>query len=571
MNERLAAAFQQFITFWQGLTLWRRVALVGTVVGVLGGTLYGANVSNQETYAYLYTDLAVDDASSISAKLKELKVPFRVAAGGAAIEVPEARVHELRLDLAGQGIPKGGGVGFEIFDKTRLGATEFEQRVNLKRALEGELSRTIGTIGSVQSARIHLVLPERSVFTANREHATASVVLKMRQGRAFSKGEVSSVLHLVAAAVPGLSAERVSIVSADGATLHRPKEDGGGSNDGDAQAEKERDMAQALEGQARAILDRAVGAGHAEIRARVELETATTERTEEHYDPAKTAVRSEQENLERSGDTTGQSSVSGIPGAGSTLPQAQTPPAGAAAGDPNNPTTDPNAQNRITGSSRTQHTRNFEVDKVVTKTTPVGRRVQRVTLAVFVDGVEKEENGVKTFLPRERAELDRLEALVKGAVGFDAARGDSIKVESATFYKEPEPPPPPAVPLLKDWRFYVVAVPCFGVALWAAGVFVRNRRRRLLREAKEAEQLAEEEERMRLEAEAEAARQAERLPPPPDPRVLREFLPEAPEVVAWRDRLRREVFEAVSRDPATAAIVLREWLNTVGVQKKDAA
>lgn len=566
MNERLAAVFQQLTAFWQGLTVVRRFALVGALVAVLGGTLYAANVSNQEQYGFLFTDLSVDDAASITTKLKELKVPYRIAAGGSAIEVPEQRVHELRLDLAGQGIPKGGGVGFEIFDKTRLGTTEFEQRVNLKRALEGELARTIGTVGSVQTARVHLVLPERSVFTANRENATASVVLKLRQGRTFSKGEVASVLHLVAAAVPGLNADRVAIVSADGTTLHRPKEEGG-LGEGDAQVEKEREMAIALENQARAILDRAVGAGHAEIRARVELDAANVERTEEHYDPAKSVVRSEQENLERSGDSTTQTTVAGIPGAGSTVPQAQSV-------DPNNPNgnaPDPNAPGaRFAGSSRTQRTRNFEVDKVVTKTTPVGRRVQRVTLAVLVDGVEKEENGVKSMVPRDRTELDRLEALVKGAVGFDATRGDSIKVESASFYHDPEPPPPPPVVFYKDWRFYAVMVPALALSIWGGLVYNRKRKERLAREAEEAARRAEEEERMRLEAEAEAARQAERLPPPPDPRVLREFLPEAPEVVAWRDRLRKEVFEAVSRDPATAAIVLREWLNAVN-QKKDAA
>ncbi len=567
MNERLAAVLQQLTAFWQALTAWRKVALVTAIVAVLGGTLYAANVANEEKYAYLFTDLSVDDAASISTKLKELKVPFRVAAGGSALEVPEAKVHELRLDLAGQGIPKGGGVGFEIFDKTRLGTTEFEQRVNLKRALEGELSRTIGTIGSVQSARVHLVLPERSVFTANRENATASVVLKLRQGRTFSKGEVASVLHLVSAAVPGLSGDRVAIVSADGTTLHRPKEEGGGG-DGDAQVEKEREMALALENQARAILDRAVGPGHAEIRARVELDSATTERTEEHYDPAKSVVRSEQQNVERTGDSAAQTGVGGVPGAGSTVPQA-------VPSDPNNPNAaNPNDTNavgaRLSGSSRTQLTRNYEVDKVVTKTVPVGRHVRRITLAVLVDGIEKDENGAKSTVARDRAELDRLESLVKGAVGFDQARGDSIKVESTSFYRDPEPPPPPPVVLYKDWRFYVVAVPALGLGIWGGLVYNRKRKERMAREAEEAARRAEEEERLRLEAEAEAARQAERLPPPPDPRVLREFLPEAPEVVAWRDRLRREVFEAGSRDPATAAIVLKEWLNAVN-QKKDAA
>src|SRR5882724_1810894 len=262
MGDKALLYLKQLKALWDTLSVPKRLALVFGTVGVLVGVLVISMVSTRETYTYLFTDLTADDAAAIATKLKESKVPYRIDAGGTAVLVPEERVHELRLDMAGQGLPRGGGVGFEIFDKSHLGATEFEQRIALRRALEGELARTISTVGSVQAARVHLVLPERSIFAINKETASASVVLRLRPGRAFGKSEIASVVHLVSAAVPGLTEDRVSVVSADGLTLHRPHSDAGGasgsSGDLEQQVEQERSLAAKLEEQARSLAEKMV-------------------------------------------------------------------------------------------------------------------------------------------------------------------------------------------------------------------------------------------------------------------------------------------------------------------------
>ena len=188
--------------WWASLSTARRVALLVIVGVVLSAVISLSYFTSQVRYAYLFTDLSSEDAAAIAGKLKELKVPFRVDASGTALQVPDERLHEVRLQLAGMGLPRGGGVGFELFDKSQFGSTEFEQRLNLRRALEGELARTISTIAAVQSARVHLVIPESSLFTARQEKASASVVLRLRSGRSFSRGEIASVVHLVTAAVP---------------------------------------------------------------------------------------------------------------------------------------------------------------------------------------------------------------------------------------------------------------------------------------------------------------------------------------------------------------------------------
>ena len=174
-------------------------------------------------YAILFSGLEQEDASAVIAKLKEMKVPYRATGNGGTIEVPEAQATELRLDMAGSGLPRGGAVGFESFDKMRLGATEFEQRILYRRALEGELSRTIGSITAVQSARVHLVLPEKSVFVSRNEPASASVIVKLRGGRSLGGGEINSIVHLVSSSVAGLAPDHVAVVSTEGVVLHKPR------------------------------------------------------------------------------------------------------------------------------------------------------------------------------------------------------------------------------------------------------------------------------------------------------------------------------------------------------------
>src|SRR5579872_7071762 len=532
MNEKTLAFLKQIRSIWAGLSNVKRIALVLGTVGVLAAVLAFAYAGSRETYTVLFTELSPDDAQAISAKLKELKVPAQIEAGGSAILVPEARVHELRLELAGDGLPRGGGVGFELFDKQHLGATEFEQRINNRRALEGELARTIGTLATVQSARVHLVLPERSVFAVRKEEASASVVLHLRPGRAFGKAEIFGVVHLVASAVPSLTGDRVSVVGADGVTLHRPRAESGPGAVGDLDVENERELAGALEERARELLERTVGPGHADVRVSLDLDNSSRERTDEHYDPAKPSLRSEQKTIEKT--TSEGPSAAGVPGAKTNL---------ATGGVPDPPDGEP-----ATNVLRQSWTKNWELDRVTEKTlTPAGR-IARLSVAVLVDGSYTGDANARIYVPRDQAELDRLAELVKVAVGFNGARGDSLRIDSARFTTEPvESGEPRTVPPLlsrvpRKWLYVAAAGALLAVA--SAHVLVLRSRRK---KAKAVE------------------RAAKQIAAPTVPAALAgaEAKPALPRgtTVEERGRIRTEALELALRDPASAAVVLRAWLS----------
>jgi flagellar M-ring protein FliF len=426
-----------------GLSRPARVLLVSTATIAL---LFGAFVLYQranEPYVALFAQLDREDAATIVAKLKELKIPYKVEGDGANVEVPESKVRELRLELAAAGLPRGGGVGFESFDKMRLGATDFEQRVLYRRSLEGELARTIGTIGAVESARVHLVMPEKSVFITRSEPASASIVLRLRSGRALGPSEVAGVVHLVASAVPALEADRITVVTTDGTMLHRPHKSGaGGDDDGATGDEDARALARSyetsLEDRVRGMLEKVVGPGHADVRVTADLDPARIEHMEDHYDPAKSVLRSEEQSVERG---TGEldDTVAGVPGAESNLPNGTArgasgpnrpaaPAASASASASGAPAATP-APVLAAGTLRESHTRNFEIDHVSEKRFVASGAVRRVAVAVVLDGTKTD----KGLVPRPKEELDRLTALVRSAAGVADARGDSVTVESMPF------------------------------------------------------------------------------------------------------------------------------------------
>jgi flagellar basal-body M-ring protein/flagellar hook-basal body protein fliF len=407
----VAAVFAKTSSWFRALSKATRILFVST--GVLAAVFvsYLGYRQTHEPYAVLFGQLEQDDAGAIVAKLKELNAPYRLGVGGSTIEVPESRVGELRLELASSGMPRGGGVGFESFDKMKLGATEFEQRVLYRRALEGELARTIGTLAAVQSARVHLVLPEKSVFIARAEPASASIVLRLRTGRALGPSEVSGIVHLTAASVAGLAADRVALLTTDGEMLRKPRD----ASDGTAQASEEDQGSRQhtievqLEERARLMLEKVVGPGHVDVRVTAELDPARVERVEEHYDPGKTVLRSEESSVERTGGGLDES-VAGVPGAESNLPNGSAPAAGlippimaAAKGDAGAPKAlAAVAKGASDQPFRESHTRNYEVDHVSEKRFMEPGTLKRVAVAVVVDGVPHTENGQTTIVPRDR-------------------------------------------------------------------------------------------------------------------------------------------------------------------------
>ncbi len=539
MPEKARAFLKQLIDFWASLPTPKRIALVSVMTVVLVGVMAISVLSSRETYGTLYGELATEDAAAIVEKLKTAQVPYRIEAGGTLIQVPEERIPGLRLELASGGLPHGGSVGFEIFDRSKIGATEFEQQVNLRRALEGELARSVMSIDGVKSARIHLVLPERRLFAAREESASASVVVKLQNSHSFGRKEVAAVVHLVAAAVPTLSKDRVSVVSTEGVTLHRPSSDAQGGGDlADLNAEQARVMAGQLETEAQSQLERVLGPGNADVRVNLWLENAAREKTEELYEPTKTALRSEHKVEE--GVSNGEAGVAGVPGAKTNLPDAQgegpvaaEKPAAGGAG----------------GAVRSQ-TRNWEVQKVVQKTTTPAGDIRRLSVAVLLNGRYSKKGAFAAIGPDE---VKALEETVKRAVGFNPERGDTVTVQATQFARldTDEVNGPVIFFTNKPWLPYAVGAAALVLVLGTL-ILVFRTKKPLRTSANPAlvdplRVLAE------LGSGAERAAAAASLTAAERQRLLEE-----PEVAG---EIRAHALELASKDPATAAVVLKAWLS----------
>ena len=518
----------------------RMVALLSIIAALaIGGfvTFHHA----EPTYAPLFTNLSQEDGAGVIAKLKEQKVPYKVEGDGSVIEVPEDKARELRLELAGQGLPRGGNVGFESFDKMRLGATDFEQRILYRRALEGELSRTIGTIGAVENARIHLVLPEKSVFVSKNEPASASVVLKLRGGRALGPSEVAGIVHLVSTSVSGLSPDRVAVVTTEGTVLHKPRRPGDDLANDDEKESRARALEATLEERARAMVEKVTGPGHADVRVTADIDSAHVEHVEDHYDPSKTALRSEEQQIERNG--TEEVPVAGVPGAESNLPtgSAQGDKSAKNAADGGAPEATASKSGVAATPTRESHTRNFEVDHVSEKRVIAGGVLRRMTVAVVIDG------------NRSKEELDKIAGLVRSAVGFDDRRGDMVTVEAVPFLvaaEEPKPAPPAALKLPYGLENPKKLGPILGgaFALVTLIVILKLRSAKKKRIAKEA---------LALVAAKEKA-SAEQV----TIEILGKDAKEDDKDDTSPDMLKQMVRERAQLDPATAALIVKGWLGS---------
>ncbi len=429
--SRLQTAFAEVLGLWKAISPGRRLLVVGVTVialiavgaiAVLGGTPH---------LSPLMSNLSPEDVQAITARLSSAQVPYTLADNGTAILVPDDRVMEQRLALASDGLPRGGGVGFELFDETKLGRTRFEERLSYQRALEGELRRTIRQINGVRDARVHLGLPERSLFRERDDKPRASVTLQLAPGRRLSEENVQAIVHLTASSVEGLAADAVTVVDTSGQVL--ASGDGKHQQSG-RQLEHQRGIEAELERRATSMLERTVGPGGASVHVSAELDYSTAETTSETYDPDGVVLRSEQTSDEtRAAGTAG---AGGIPGSRSNL-------AGTQSGSDQVP-----AAGALGGAANARHsqTRNYEVSKTVSHEVSASGKLVRLSVAVLVDAKrEKNDKGELATTPRSREELDRFAELVKSAVGFDGRRGDRIEVQSSAFVEpladaEPDAP-----------------------------------------------------------------------------------------------------------------------------------
>ena len=406
---------QGLIEFAKTLGGPRIAAMAAVTVALVGFFAFVIMRVTTPQMSPLFTDLSLEDSAAIAKELDREGVVYQLRNDGNIIMVPADRVARLRMTLAGSGLPKGGGIGYEIFDKSdALGTTSFVQNINSLRALEGELARTIQGIDRVEAARVHLVMPERPLFSRDKVDPSASIVLKLRG--TLDQAQVRAIRHLVATAVNGLSPQRISIVDEQGQLLADGATDPNSGSDVTAD-ERQASFEKRLRQQVETIVSSVVGPGRARVQLSADFDFNRVTETSEKFDPEGRVLRSTQSKEESSGaaDPSGQVSVA------NELPGGQG-----------------NAASSRENSKKTDEITNYEVSRTTRTEVVEGGRVSRISVAVLVDGTyAKADNGDATYQERPKEELDRIAALVRSAIGFDQRRGDLVEVVNLRFADAP--------------------------------------------------------------------------------------------------------------------------------------
>jgi flagellar M-ring protein FliF len=418
-NLRGRLVLQSLVSFLKGLGAARLMAMVAVTAALIGFFAFVIIRVTTPQMTTLFTDLSTEDSSAIIKDLERQAIPYELRNDGAVIMVPKDKVTRLRMKLAEGGLPKGGGVGYEIFDKSdALGTTSFVQNINHLRALEGELARTIRAIDRIQAARVHLVLPERPLFSRETPEPSASIVVRVRGS--LEPQQIKAIRHLVASAVSGLKPQRVSIVDEAGQLLADGE---AGDNENVAGDERRNAYEKRLRNEVEAIVSSVVGAGRARVQLSADFDYNRITQTSDKFDPEGRVLRSSQTREESSAttDNSGQVTVN------NELPGNQRPDGASAAKDQ---------------SKKTEETNNYEISHTTkTEVTEAGR-VNRISVAVLVDGAyTKNEKGEMVYQERSKDQLDRIATLVRSAIGFDQKRGDQVEVVNLKFAESPAVPP----------------------------------------------------------------------------------------------------------------------------------
>ncbi|MCA9474735.1 MAG: flagellar M-ring protein FliF [Nitrospira sp.] len=414
---------------FQALNLTQRIGVVVVLALALATIPVLMMMGKEPDLVVLYSHLEPDDTRAIVQELGKLSVSYEVGESGNVIKVPAERVHELRLQLASLGLPESAGVGFEIFDRTTMGATPFTQQMNYRRALQGELARTISQISQVERVRVHLVIPEKRLFSSDQKAARAAVVLTLKRGSPLGGAQVQGIVHLVASSVEGLEASQVTVVDNHGKVLSQ------NAGDDDAhmtasQIETQRRVEHDLEQRVQTMLDQVLGQDKSVVRVTAPLEFRQVEITEESFDPNSQVVRSENRSQEKVMEQGGsRRPEQGVPGVSSNVPSGQT--AGGSVGG---------GQKE---AKRKNETLNYELNRKVSKIVEPTGAIKRLSVAVLVDGTYEAGAGAdgksdgnedgKKYVPRTEQEIQSLIQIVKKSVGFNEERGDQIEVVNVPF------------------------------------------------------------------------------------------------------------------------------------------
>jgi flagellar M-ring protein FliF len=422
------------------LTWPQRIWMAAAVLAVVGGIVALARWNEERDFKPLFTGLAAEDAGALVGKLRESGFDYRLADNGATILVASGSVAEARLQMAAQGLPKSGRIGFELFDTANFGASEFTEQVNYHRAIEGELERSVMSIREVEQARVHITFAKDSLYTEARQAAKASVLVKLRTAAPLSPLNVAAICQLTASAVPGLSTDQVSVVDTNGNLLNRPRTAsfGDGADTTEAALDYRKGVERDVQSKIAATLEPLLGADHFRIGVSADVDLTSGEQSEEVFDPQKSAMVTSQ----RTEDGPALPSASGVPGTASNLPR---------------PTSRPSAGT----SNYARHTENvsYQTSRLVKRTKLPQGTVKRLSLAVLVDHSLRFEGSRRIVEPPSAEKLKVIHDLVTAATGLDMNRGDQLAVEAfpfeSTLTAEPiavtAPAPAPAPSPLPPW------------------------------------------------------------------------------------------------------------------------
>lgn len=402
MAEFQAQVRTQLIDLLRRLSIAQRLALAAVALGAIAAIVALVMVANRPSYGILFSNLDPQDAAKIVEKLQEKKIPYQLEDAGKTILVPKEKIYDVRLSLAGEGLPQSSIVGYEIFDRTNLGVSEFVQKVNYRRAMEGELARTILGLEEVEAARVHIVVPEKSLFKEDTKPTTASVVLKLKSGKPLRRESVQGIIHLVASSVEGLEPGNVTIIDARGNLLSDVEKSNTVAAKTGTQYELQHKVESYLAQKAQSMLESIVGAGNARVQVTAELDFRQVERTLEKYDPDKTVVRSEQITEEKN-----------------------------------------ILKDSIQPSTRSNTVTNYEINKTLEHVIENVGGIKRLSVAAIVNGIpvqeEKDGNLVTEYRARSAEEMAQLSEIVKRAVGYDSTRNDEVSVVNLSFGTGLEP------------------------------------------------------------------------------------------------------------------------------------
>jgi flagellar M-ring protein FliF len=544
------------------LSVRQKITIVMVGLLAIAGIYALVYWQRESDFRPLFTGLGPEDAGGIVQKLKESGVEYRLSDTGGAVLVPSARVAELRLSLAAAGLPKSGRIGFELFDKANLGATEFTEHVNYRRALEGELERTVMSLVEVEQARVHITFPKESVFLESQQPAKASVLVRLKPGARLAAPNVIAINHLVASAVEGLSPDAVSVLDMNGNLLGRPRAPGGldGPEPSEAALDYRHKVETDLMAKINSTLDPFLGAEKFRAGVSVECDFSGGEQSEEIYDPARSVMLSSQ----RTEDSSGSNLANGVPGTASSLPRPTSRPGGGAA-----------------QVSRMTENVTYQSSRTVKKTRLPAGAVRKMSVAVLLDQDvtwQKDKTGVKRVLvPPSAEKLKVVHDLVAGVTGFNAQRGDQLVVETqpfeTTLLLEPPGSPAPLAgspaskekwPQLDQRTLWIAGGAAGGLLMLGLLLVLLLRRRKPSRpvEVSRAAELPQGapvpnlpiEDQLEAELAERDALQHER-----DAQALN-ALKLTPVITKTAEVMAKHIREKVKETPETSAQVLRSWI-----------